>query len=285
MSRDNVAPLTASEMSDLVVTGRALYAQFLRNLERCSNQYQMLPELAPYYDVSLDPPHAPVIGPRIEKALAEDGHLGDDYVFAEVVNINLPGRSEANGRPYQNYVDANGKALLCISNFADRDRLFGRQERIFWSDLMALCCAKVMATHGGNMRGLQSIWRLTIANEFTQRVIKTICGDRMIPIEFDTGNTQFLALLTTIHGKGPGRMLSTYPDIFGRRLMSRVRVLPPDKEMSLPDLCWILEEVPELERLVAQPPPPDLDSPMSRKERRKHKRLLSRSSVPSVSSD
>lgn len=33
---------------------------------------------------------------------------------------------------------------------------------MFWPDLMAVCCRRVMAVHSGDMKGLQAIWRVKI---------------------------------------------------------------------------------------------------------------------------
>jgi hypothetical protein len=39
--------------------------------------------------------------------------------------------------PYQNYIHKDGEVVLCMNNFAEQDGLWGRPERMYWSDLVA----------------------------------------------------------------------------------------------------------------------------------------------------
>ncbi len=123
--------------------------------------------------------------------------------------------------PYQNYVHAEGKAVLCMSNFSGRDRLFRQPGRIFWSDLVAVCCSRVMAAHGGSMKGLEAIWRMMITNnvgqtfrlfnallvdnlrQITQNLINVVHEDSSAPVDFVAGEDNFFAFLATDHGRGP----------------------------------------------------------------------------------
>lgn len=219
--------------------------------------------------------------------------------------------------PYQNYVHAEGKAVLCLFNAASRDSMSGRPERIFWSDMMAFCCASVMRVTGGTMGGIEAIWRLSIKNKVfqsrpytllvqmclvlrrpqvqyqpltvpcyyqtTQDVVRHVVVETPGRLEFAVRDDAFFALLAADNGKGVGRMLASYPGMFGRRLMTRVRVFRRQRT-PMPGLCWLLDEV----RPPSPPPPPPPlgppeppQRPMSRKERRRHDRLASRSSVGS----
>jgi hypothetical protein len=108
-----------------------------------------------------------------------------------------------------------------------------------------------MTLHGGSLKGLKAIWRVLISNRNTQKLISTICQNNQDSVDLRAGDDKFFALLATDHGKGPGRMLSTYPDIFGRRLISWVRVFPKTRRNEMPSLCWFLDEVPRLEVHVA----------------------------------
>ncbi|KAL7892194.1 hypothetical protein HDV63DRAFT_409597 [Trichoderma sp. SZMC 28014] len=67
------------------------------------------------------------------------------------------------------------------------------------------------------------------------------------------------ALLGTVHGKGPARMLGDYPDMFGRKYISRAHVVDLD---GLPAFYWILDEVPPPSPPPSLPPP---DRPLSRR--------------------
>jgi hypothetical protein len=100
--------------------------------------YRTLP---PFIIPPSTPPEAPGLNSAVKSAMVKAGHPLTNYVFIVVNNSNveLPGR-ETPQPPYQNFVHAQGEALLCISNFADRDEMFGRPERLFWSDLVAACC-------------------------------------------------------------------------------------------------------------------------------------------------
>ena len=80
----------------------------------------------------------------MEPAFEEIGHPVSDYCFVYISNLDhAPTNPSASPEPIaQNYVHVGGKALLCINNFAKRDRLRGRPERMFWSDMMANSCVE-----------------------------------------------------------------------------------------------------------------------------------------------
>ncbi len=69
-------------------------------------------------------------------------------------------------------------------------------------------------------------------------------------------------------------MLATYPEMFGRRFMAGVRDFKHNN--ALPDLCWLLE-IPPSKPSIPRPLTPN--RPMSRKEMRKHRKTMSKSSV------
>lgn len=79
----------------------------------------------------------------------------DDYVFVDVRHPGVGPRYEA---PYQNYLYAERRSLLCINNFANRDHFYGTPERIFWSDIMAVSCswAATVYDHGRKMKDLET---------------------------------------------------------------------------------------------------------------------------------
>ncbi|KAK5992997.1 hypothetical protein PT974_06422 [Cladobotryum mycophilum] len=201
------------------------------------------------------------------------GCPGNDYVFIEVHNTG----STSEESPYQNYIHQGGEAMLCMNNYAERDDLFGTSARIVWSDLMAVCYSRVVGRHGGDMKGLKTIWRVYISNLITQGVIDAILKGRKTVIDVGAGEPGFFALLGTVHGNGPAYMLGDYPEMFRRKFISRARIVPYG---DIPALCWILEEIP-----LSPPPPPPApldDRPKSRKERRQHRKAQSRSSAASI---
>jgi len=137
---------------------------------------------------------------------------------------------------YQNYVHVEGKALLCMNNYAARDRLFSQPEQI----------SRLLFSSDDSPRreyeGLEAIWRIKIANVVTQNLISGICrGNDWAPVDGIAGEDNFFALLATDHGKGPTRMLAAYPEGFGHRFIARARIFP--RGQTIPDLCWFLEEI------------------------------------------
>ncbi|KAI0157157.1 hypothetical protein GGR52DRAFT_565508 [Hypoxylon sp. FL1284] len=76
-----------------------------------------------------------------------------------------------------------------MNNHSKRDKYGGQPQQIFWSDLMAVSCRRVMAVHHGNMKNLEAIWRVTITNTHTQAVITIICGNSVTPVDPSAKNT------------------------------------------------------------------------------------------------
>lgn len=103
---------------------------------------------------------------------------------------------------------------------------------------------------------------MTIANNETLGIIERIRprpGKRSTkePVDLDAGTDGFFALLGSDNGRGAARMLVDYPQMFGRKTISSVRVFPGD-------ICWFLDEV-----VIPKPAAPDPSSAPSRKERRR----------------
>ncbi|KAK4465171.1 hypothetical protein QBC42DRAFT_169869 [Cladorrhinum samala] len=215
--------------------------------------------------------------PRLESC----GTPVDGYFFMHVANTTTS--SEAPQRIFENYVHADGNSILCISNFSRRDTYFHSGHRLFWSDAMAECCVRAMRHSRGTMEGLETIWRLTISNEVTQGIIKSIfshlpAGSTEADVE--AGDDRFFALLASDHGKGPARMLPAFPELFGRRRMARIRVFAESTESQHPDLCWFLEPAPAPSP-SPEPPPTPPTRPLSKREARKYKRMTSLTSLNS----
>lgn len=113
-----------------------------------------------------------------------------------------------------------------------------------------------------------------MVSKFTKAVISAVCRGQSV--ELGPGDDGFYALLATEHGKGPARMLAAYPQMFGRRFMTRVWVFQYGG--SCPSICWILDKLPHPEPQLPPLPP---NRPMSKKEERKYKKMLARSSSSS----
>lgn len=178
-----------------------------------------------------------------------------------------------NDPPYQNYIHQDGKSILCINNCAARDR--NQPRWIFWSDVMAACCTKAMEITGGQMRSIETIWRIQIQNDTTQRLIADTANrpryqqlDLRQYMDIDSSTDDFYALLATDNGKGPARMLAAYPGLFGGKIITRARIFPHGGD---PHICWFLEEI-ETGNLSPTTPSEPGDGPLSRKQRRKQKR-------------
>jgi hypothetical protein len=82
---------------------------------------------------------------------------------------------------------------------------------------------------------------------------------------------ELFALLGTPNGKGPAWMLATYPEMFGRKVITSAIV---DVSTNKPNICWVLEE---LENEPAPPPSQPATPPsLSRKGRRQEKKRRER---------
>lgn len=82
-------------------------------------RYIQLPEIAPFYTTRLDAPQMPTLNTNIEGWLREAGHPDDGYVLVQVENV--PEQPHAGPPPYHDYVHKDGRAILCMYNFAAND--------------------------------------------------------------------------------------------------------------------------------------------------------------------
>lgn len=237
------------------------------------------------------------IGNETSADLRGAGHPLTDYAF--IVVCNLPSALTAHiaklHGPYQNYAHTGGKTLLCIDNDASRDALFGQKgvRRLFMSDALAETCAwgvlglpkttmlnkgdrtdhsVVTKKYGADWRDLEAIWRINVQNQQTRGLVAAICGDRTDPQDFPAGDDKFFALLGSPNGKAACRMLTTYPDMFGRKSISRVRVFPIGSQRAQLNICWFLEKAPSPP--TPPPAPATPDRPLSRREARQYRRRL-----------
>lgn len=84
-----------------------------------------------------------------EAAMTDLGHPVGGQVFVDVHSRGLPnaaGEYTWGDAPDQNYVHEHGRTILCMSNFADRDKWYGTPRRTFWDDCLAECYARVTGT-------------------------------------------------------------------------------------------------------------------------------------------
>lgn len=263
----------------LTIKGQEIYSELLNAIATNGRRYIPFLELAPRYITNIDVSTIPAgyNGREICHMLEEAGQPKDRYQYIGVNNVDQDGPT-----PYYNYVHRDGKSLLCFYNFAELDT--NGNERMHWSDLMAVCCSRIMSVNGrSDMANIEWIWRISIVNEETKSVIDAI-DQRRSPnlmarnrvVDLTSEDDDFFSLLGTVHGKGPARMLAAYPLFFGGKIMKRVRIYPASSARANPHICWFLEMGP-----VQPPEPPQITSPLSRKARR-HEKKKSRSSQSSL---
>ncbi|KAK4094094.1 hypothetical protein Purlil1_1585 [Purpureocillium lilacinum] len=264
-------------MQQLAAKGRDLYQALEEAVAQRGETWVALPEIAPYYNTAIDNPDMPTVDDPVRLILDESGSPTEDYVLLQIHNVGEDWKK--NGPPYLNYVHAQGKAILCMSNFGDQDLLRGRPGHMFWSDLMAVGCSRVVTSHGGDLKSLEKIWRITIKNPLTRAVVnhavvrtKFSLDGLQNSLEFAAGSDHFFALLATDNGKGVARMLAAFPEMFGRKTIDRVVIYP---QKGSPHICWSLKEA----AIKPSEPAPEISAP-SRKQRRHMKKasLSSRAS-------
>jgi hypothetical protein len=86
------------------------------------------------------------------------GQTENGYVWIEIGNS---GPSSDDQTAYQNYIHKDGQFILCMNNYAKRDRVRDTEQGLVWSEIMAVCCSRV----GQDFRNLQAIWRISISNK------------------------------------------------------------------------------------------------------------------------
>lgn len=119
------------------------------------------------YNTQIEPASEAAINYSTIKSLNEEGHPSDNHLLVQVINPG-PYRIGVKEPPYMNYFNGEGKVLLCINNSAVRDQFFGRPERIYWPDLMAVGCSRAMTVSGGSINGLEGIWRISIDTQVSK---------------------------------------------------------------------------------------------------------------------
>jgi hypothetical protein len=120
------------------------------------------------YALELDFDGMPAVDSNVLRAIQDASQPQTGYFMTIVRNILNP----HDNPPYQNYIHKDGKSILCINNYAVRDS--NQSRPIFWSDVMAACCIGTTEITGGEMRSLETIWRLQIENILTQGLFRNI---------------------------------------------------------------------------------------------------------------
>ncbi|KAM0252825.1 hypothetical protein ACHAQJ_007564 [Trichoderma viride] len=184
--------LTPAAYQALVAKGKTIYEDAIRKIGNDGDKLKALPEIAPNYKATLDLHTSAFIADRCESSLLKLGHPVYDYYLALIDNTVQYSTQPQQEPPYQNYFHADGKTMLCMNNFAERDQLFGKTNRIFWSDLMAVCFSRAMMVSHGNTNCLEAIWRLVITNRDTHAVLD-ILYDNIDGKEFRAEEDGFFA--------------------------------------------------------------------------------------------
>lgn len=103
------------------------------------------------------------------------------------------------------------------------------------------------------MANLETIWRVSISNEDTKRLIARIMGTSQKSsrcVELTVDDDLFFALLATDNGRGLARMLGDYPEMFGRKALISAKVW---QLTSMPDICWLLGDLPDIRSIPSTP--------------------------------
>lgn len=264
---DSINP---ARLLELVTKGKTLYTA-MQSAANDGVTDKPMPELSPNYRIDVTSIETTVQTHGILLNLLKmNGTPIDGYMGVDAVSVDPEGYSVGEAA-YSNCLHASGRALLCFWNFASWDRLNGKPGRLYWSDLMAAGCAHAMKAHS-NLALLESIWRVHVINPDTLGVCKNIAAQlgeaKDQPFVLRPDSDHFFALLGTHHGKGPARMLTDYPRMFGYRTIEKATCFFVDKKLYI---SWSLQAA------ARKLPQGVSDSPLSRKQRR-HLKKLTRSS-------
>ncbi|KAK4220327.1 hypothetical protein QBC37DRAFT_445593 [Rhypophila decipiens] len=156
-------------------------------------------------------PGLPGVVAATSSSLNQLGHWGE-YRFVELKDADEAVADDV-GSIYESYVLVGGKAIICTSIHKEYDR-YNQTERM-----------------------VEEIFR-------ARRV------QSLPTVDVCVGSDDFFALLATQNGKSVARMLGSYPSIFGRRMVSRIRLFPRFDgpkvllgEKTFPDLCWFVDHI------------------------------------------
>jgi hypothetical protein len=159
------------------VIGRRLYGESVAAAAGPANPPRPLPDLdGRGYRVEIFPPGSfPVESGPLPEGLDKELFAGLGHPTTERARAwtKLRGRR-------------GGKVLLCFANFAQRDKLWGKKERVPWSDVWAEGLAQVAQKFGGSMAEMEAIWRVKISNQVSTKSIFLRCQ-----LQVDFGHSSF----------------------------------------------------------------------------------------------
>ena len=125
---------------ELVLRGHSLYDAMRESVTSGPAVDKPLPALKPGYVIDITPEYVPQ---KPKTSLRGSALPVERYQKTVVRNV------DQQGYIYFNYFRALGDAILCSINYNLYDELWGTPESMYWSDLMAICCARTVAP-GGN---------------------------------------------------------------------------------------------------------------------------------------
>ncbi|QPH03757.1 hypothetical protein C2857_000127 [Epichloe festucae Fl1] len=241
--------------------GRQLHHDLLEAIRKHGNEFKEFPYHLDRYFFLWDDDDTLALDDCDLAAFHDAEVPTNGYKFCQVRNLD---NDQAQGI-YQMYIQKKGEAIVCTDNRSDRDIL--TTSRLFFSDLLAIAFQNAVSTSGNSSKNLETIWRIWVENLDTRMVINHICPIEGTTRDIDTSDDDFFALLGTVNGKTIPRMLATYPQYFGRRIVTKARVIN-HRGRQFPSICWFLKEAPTKEP--------------TKRQQRKHRRELSKASRKSM---
>lgn len=138
----------SSEYTKLCDNGRKALDQMLSAIDK-PKRFISSRRLRPHYYAKGLEQKAPTKLPTdtTKRLLREAKTPVDDFRIITI--LNDPRFGARSSQPiYVNAVHDNGCALVCLQNYKANDALNGQPEQLFWSDLVAAACEKMMLVQG-----------------------------------------------------------------------------------------------------------------------------------------
>ncbi|KAK3939525.1 hypothetical protein QBC46DRAFT_342490 [Diplogelasinospora grovesii] len=260
----------AEMLERLRLTGSKLYRQLQVAINHPDGVSVSLPTLSDGYSHDIESGLQKYVSKPTLEIIEANGFPRNGY---DLFQINGSGEYA-----YENYIHSDGKAILCVYNFAKSDRYYKKPQKMPWIQMMSACCVLAMKRSGGDIAKLEAVWRVGIVNTETRSVIEHMLrretNQRFVETnqrsaEVSPSDDVFYSLLGTDNGRGVAGMLAKYPQVFGRKNITRARVYKTQETRQHASycICWFLEEVPRPQAVSPSPP-----GPLSRKQKRWQKR-------------
>lgn len=132
--------IDSPDYSRLKARGQNAYNRMIREIRQKGRTYVPPMELAPFYTTDVPPADMAMLPDEVKPWIAENGCPLNGYSLVGVHNVPNPGEPL-----YNNYIHESGSAILCMSNFKENDVQNGQPGQMFFSDLLAASCCRVMA--------------------------------------------------------------------------------------------------------------------------------------------